>query len=155
MRSLSQKTKYALRALRVLAREGKDKPLQISQLAESERIPRKFLEAILLELRNKGILQSKKGKGGGYALLKRPDDISLGAIVRVFDGPLATLPCVSEIAFRKCEECEDVRTCGTRAVFKEVRDATAKVLDGTSLADLMKRDEALKAAETPAISYSI
>jgi Rrf2 family protein len=142
-------------ALKVLARDGRERPVLISQLAEQENIPKKFLEAILLELRNKGILQSKKGKGGGYQLLKRPEEISLGTIVRLFDGPLALLPCVSETAFVKCAECEDARTCGTRSIFKEVRDAAAHILDGTSLAEIIQRGEALKASENTNIFYQI
>jgi Rrf2 family protein len=144
MRSLSQKTKYALRALQVLAREQARGPILISELAEKDAIPRKFLELILLELKNQGILQSKKGKGGGYFLRKAPEKVSLGQIVRIFDGPLAPLPCVSESAFMKCDDCTDEVTCGLRSVMKEVRDATAKVLDNTTLADLVKRADRLK-----------
>ena len=144
MRTLSQKTKYALRALQLLAREQARGPILISELAEKDGIPRKFLELILLELKNQGLLQSKKGKGGGYFLRKAPDKIPLGQIVRIFDGPLAPLPCVSESAFMKCDECADEATCGLRSVMKEVRDATAKVLDNTTLADLVKRADRLK-----------
>jgi Rrf2 family protein len=144
MKSLSQKTKYALQALQVLAREHGKGPILISDLAVKEAIPKKFLELILLELKNQGILQSKKGKGGGYFLLKPPEKITLGQIIRVFDGPLAPLPCASESAFRKCDECRDVATCGTRYVMKEVRDAMAKIVDSTTLADLLKRVELLE-----------
>ncbi len=144
MRSLSQKTKYALRALQFLARENKQTYVLIAELAEKEHLPRKFLELILLELKNQGILQSKKGKGGGYALRRPPEKISLGEIIRTFDGPLAPLPCVSERAFMKCDECRDVETCGTRFVMKEVRDAMAHILDRTTLADVVKRSEMLE-----------
>src|SRR5262249_4921641 len=123
MKTLSQKTRYALRALEVLVEEHGKGPLLISELAEREQIPKKFLELILLELKNQGILQSKKGKGGGYFLRKEPSRVTLGQVIRIFDGPLAPLPCVSESAYLKCAECVDETTCATRQVMKEVRDA--------------------------------
>jgi Rrf2 family protein len=136
---LSMKAKYALRALLRLAEEHGKGPVLISDLAEREHIPKKFLELILLDLKNKGILHSKKGKGGGYLLGKPPEAIAIGQVIRLLDGPLAPLPCVSQIAYRKCEECPDEKTCGIRLVMKEVRDATAEILDGTSLARLLKQ----------------
>lgn len=139
---LSQKTKYALRALQVLAREREQGPVQIATLAEREDIPRKFLEQILLELNNHGILQSKRGKGGGYQLRKRPEDVRLGEVVRLFDGPLAPTPCASERAFRPCDDCKDPDGCAIRGVMREVRDATARILDHQSLADLLQRADA-------------
>jgi Rrf2 family protein len=138
---LSNKAKYALRALFALSKKYNEGPVLISDLAAEEGIPKKFLELILLELKNQGILQSKKGRGGGYFLGKNPDSITLGQIIRILDGPLAPLPCVSQIAYRKCEECEDEATCGIRIVMKEVRDATASILDGASLADVLARVE--------------
>ena len=111
----------------------------IAELAEREHIPHKFLELILLELRNAGILRSKKGKGGGYALARPPREVTLGQIIRVVDGPLAPIPCVSERAYARCEECVSEESCGTRMVMKEVRDAIAKILDGTTLADVCER----------------
>jgi Rrf2 family protein len=144
MKSLSQKTKYALRALQHLARLNKQEPVLIAELADKEHLPKKFLEMILLELKNAGVLYSKKGKGGGYYLRKSPDQIRLGEVIRIFDGPLAPLPCVSERSFMQCEECADAETCGTRFVMKEVRDGMAKVLDGTSIADLVRRSDALQ-----------
>ena len=136
---LSNKAKYALRALFALSQKYNQGPVLISDLATEEGIPKKFLELILLELKNQGILQSKKGKGGGYFLGKNPDSVTLGQVIRILDGPLAPLPCVSQIAYRKCEECEDEATCGIRIVMKEVRDATAKILDGASLAGVLER----------------
>lgn len=133
---LSKKAKYALQALLQLAEEYDRGPVLIADLAEREGIPKKFLELILLELRNQGILQSKKGKGGGYFLGKPPKAITLGQVIRILDGPLAPLPCVSQTAYMKCQECRDEETCGIRLVMKQVRDATAKVLDSTSLADV-------------------
>jgi Rrf2 family protein len=139
MRALSQKTKYALRALQYLARAEGSGPVLISRLARDEQIPQKFLEAILLDLKNHGVLQSKKGKGGGYLLLKPADAITLGEVIRLFDGPIAPLPCASEKAFKKCDECPDLHACPTRSVMKEVRDAMAAILDRTSIADLQTR----------------
>jgi Rrf2 family protein len=136
---LSHKTKYALKALMVLAKEYGQGPVLISDIAQREDIPRKFLELILLELKNQGILQSKRGKGGGYLLGRAPHQVSVGQIVRVLEGPVAPLPCVSKTAYMRCRECRDERTCGIRLIMKEVRDATAKILDSTTLADLLKR----------------
>jgi Rrf2 family protein len=155
MTTLSRKARYALRALYALANEETRAPVLIADLAERERIPRKFLELILLELRNAGILISKKGKGGGYALARAPADVTLGQIIRVVDGPLAPIPCVSERAYVRCEECVSEESCGTRMVMKEVRDAIAKILDGTTLADV--RDRVGKVGRGPGlnVAYSI
>jgi Rrf2 family protein len=98
--------------------------------------PKKFLEAILLELKRHGLLHSKKGKGGGYFLGRKPTEITVGQVIRVLDGPLALTPCVSQTAYRKCDECLDEKTCGVRLAMKEVRDATAEILDHTTLAGL-------------------
>jgi Rrf2 family protein len=136
---LSNKAKYALRALFALSKKYGQGPVLISDLATEEGIPKKFLELILLDLKNQGILQSKKGKGGGYFLGKNPDSVTLGQVIRILDGPLAPLPCVSQTAYRKCDECEDETTCGIRIVMKEVRDATARIVDGVSLADVLTR----------------
>lgn len=158
MRVLSQKTKYALRALQYLALRRHEGPVLISDLSEDEKIPRKFLELILLELKNNGLLQSKKGKGGGYALRKAPAEITLGQVIRLFDGPVALMPCVSESAYSACPECHDEAICGTRFFMKEVRDATAKILDGTTIADVLSRSQLLeskRALSSPATGYQI
>jgi Rrf2 family protein len=144
MKMLQKKSKYAIRALLALARNSDRGPMLIADLAAKERIPKKFLELILLELRNKGILQSKKGKGGGYFLGRKPEAISLGEVIRALDGPLAPVPCVSHTAYRACDECEDELTCGIRAVMHDVRDATAAILDRESLADLLHRIDRLQ-----------
>lgn len=136
---LSQKSKYALKASIALAREFGQGPMLISDIAQTEQIPRKFLELILLELRNKGILQSRKGKGGGYFLARAPGHVTLGEILRVVEGPLAPIPCVSKTAYMECRDCRDEKTCGVRMVMKEVRDATARILDSTTLADVLGR----------------
>jgi Rrf2 family protein len=139
---LSKKSKYGLKAVLVLAEESGRGPVLISELADRQRLPRKFLEAILLELKRHGILQSKKGKGGGYFLRHAPSEITLGQVIRVLEGPLALTPCVSQTAYMKCEECLDEETCGIRLAMKEVRDATAHILDNTTLAGLNARSRA-------------
>ena len=136
---LSMKAKYGLRAMSALAREYGHGPVLIADLSKREQIPRKFLELILLDLKKKGILRSKKGKGGGYLLSRAPATVSVGELVRALDGPLALLPCVSQTAYRRCDECIDEMTCGIRSVMKEVRDRTAEILDGTTLEDLILR----------------
>ena len=136
---LSRKSKYGLKALLVLAQEAGPEPMLISELASREAIPRKFLEAILLELKRHGVVHSRKGKGGGYFLRREPADITFGEVIRVLDGPLAAVPCVSHTAYMRCEECLDEPTCGVRIAMKEVRDATAHILDHTTLADVNAR----------------
>ncbi|WP_187261268.1 RrF2 family transcriptional regulator [Pontibacter beigongshangensis] len=138
---LSKKAKYALKALLYLTRQQNAGLVIISDIAEKERIPRKFLEAILVDLKTNGILHSVRGKKGGYSLAKDPAEISVGNIIRMIDGPLAPIPCVSHQYYRKCDECMDEATCEIRIVMKKVRDATAAILDTTFLSDL----EALKA----------
>jgi Rrf2 family protein len=142
---LSKKAKYAIKALLALADQEGDEPTRIADLAKAEQIPPKFLEFILLGLRNHGMLQSRKGKGGGYRLARDPADIYLGQIVRLFDGPLAPVPCASQTAYVRCADCRNEAVCGVHLAMKEVRDATARVLDGTSLASL--RDQVHKASE--------
>jgi Rrf2 family protein len=146
---LSNKAKYALQALFALSEKYNQGPVLIADLAAKEGIPKKFLELILLELKKHGILQSKKGRGGGYFLGKNPDSVTLGQVIRILDGPLAPLPCVSQTAYRKCEECEDETTCGIRIVMKEVRDATARIVDGVSLADVLARVESVGRQQKP------
>lgn len=141
MISLTQKAKYALKALVFLAKEYDSGPVLITTIAESEGISRKFLELILLELKNHGVLQSKKGRGGGYWLARPPEDIYLGAIIRIFEGALAPLPCASKRYYRRCEECRDEATCEVRAVMLEVKQATLRVLDTTSLQDTLQLPE--------------
>lgn len=151
---LSRKSKYALKALLVLTEEYGKEALLIADIADREKIPKRFLELILLELKNQGILRSKKGKGGGYALNKPPSAISVGQVLRMIEGTLAPLPCVSKTSYERCEECKDERTCGIRILMKEVRDSTARILDSTSLADVSKRSQ-LIAIGRDALQYSI
>jgi Rrf2 family protein len=135
---LSQKTKYGLKALCLLARESLSGPMLVADIADRERIPKKFLEAILLDLKHTGIVQSKKGKGGGYMLGRSPDRIRVGDIVRVLNGPLALIGCVSETAYHPCAECVDEPTCAVRLLMKDVRDATANILDRRTLAEVAR-----------------
>ncbi len=140
---LSKKSKYAIKALLALAEHGAEEPMRIADIAEQESLPQKFLELILLDLRNAGVVQSRKGKGGGYLLARPADRIMLGQVVRLFDGPLAPVPCASQTAYVPCEDCADEATCGVRLAMKEVRDATAKILDHTSLATIRRRQAAV------------
>jgi Rrf2 family protein len=138
---ISKKAKYGLKALLMLAQVHGEEPVLIVDIAERERIPKKFLELILLELKRHGLVQSKKGKGGGYFLARNPGSITLGDVIRFLDGPIALVPCVSRTAYRKCDDCDDEATCGIRIVMKEVRDAMGLILDGTTLADVLKQAE--------------
>jgi len=135
---LSQKCKYALQALLVMARENSDELLLVSDIAEKENLPKKFLEAILLELNRNGLVRSRRGRGGGYALAKAPEAITFGQVVRIMDGPLAPLSCVSVNYYRRCDDCKDEQTCAIRKVMRRVRDAIAHELDGTTLADAVR-----------------
>lgn len=145
---LSKKAKYALKALLYLTKNADKGLVLISEIANSERIPRKFLEAILVDLKTQGVLQSTRGKNGGYSLAKDPAQISVGNVVRMIDGPLAPIPCVSHLYYRKCDECLNEETCEIRLVMKKVRDATASILDTTYLSDLQKINVILKEEES-------
>ena len=139
MRTISKKTLYTLRALYSLTRTYGGPPTLIAEMAERESIPKRFLEQILLNLKRLGLVDSKKGLHGGYFLVKSPEGLTMGALIRMIEGPLAPLPCASETAYRKCDECPDPKTCETRTVMREVRDATARVLDQTTIAALCRR----------------
>lgn len=145
---ISKKTKYALNALVYLGREYGRGPILISQIAEHEKIPQKFLEAILLDLKNVGILNSKKGKGGGYYLLRDPHEVNVAEVMRLFDGAIALLPCVTYRYYERCEECKDEATCGIRDVFRQVRNETVKILKGNTLASIMTREDKLQTKKT-------
>src|SRR5262245_24875101 len=123
---LSKKTKYAIVALVRLAREHDKGPLLIGHIAERDNMPKKFLETILLELKNAGILGSKKGKGGGYYLLRKPGQVNLAEVIRLFDGAIALLPCATKKYYERCEECENEAVCGIRDIALEVREKTVK-----------------------------
>jgi Rrf2 family protein len=136
---LSKKAKYGLKAVLELAQSTDHRPVLVAELAERQGLPKKFLEAILLELKHHGLLQSRKGRGGGYLLGRQPRSITVGQVIRVLDGPLALVPCVSQMSYMKCDECVDEETCGVRIAMKQVRDATAGILDHMSLAALNAR----------------
>lgn len=157
MRQISKRTQYGLRALYSLARNYGRGPTLITQLSKEEIVPKKYLEQILLSLKEAGFVSSKRGKGGGYALAQPPDQITLGAVIRNMEGPIAPLPCASDMHFRKCDECVDVETCGTRIVMREVRDAMVAILDKTTIATVARKvEEAEKRKRSKAaLTYEI
>jgi Rrf2 family protein len=132
---LSQKTRYALKALLELAALPAGAPLSSAAISARRTIPGKFLEAILVELQRDGLVRAKRGRSGGYQLAQSAGAISFGGVVRLMEGPLALLPCVSETRYLRCADCADFRTCELRRVFRSVRDSTAAILDGWTLAD--------------------
>ena len=152
--ALSSRAKYATRALLDLSLHVDDGPVQIHDIAERQQIPVKFLEQILLLLKRAGFVQSRKGPGGGYFLAKTPREITLGAVVRTLDGPLAPISCVSVSGYTECG-CPEPETCGLRAAFKEARDALAAVLDGTTFADILDRHQKLHAQHDGIVDYVI
>jgi Rrf2 family protein len=146
---LTKKAKYALKAALYLARRESGGPVLIAEIAADEKIPKKFLESILLTMKNRGILASRKGRGGGYALARPSGQVSFGEIVRMMDGPLAPVPCVSVTAYHGCEECPSEEACEIRRVMRRVRDAISEVLDATTLADAVRRAGASTARNAP------
>jgi Rrf2 family protein len=132
---LSQKAKYAIKALLSLARSQDGALMQSAEIARSNNIPKKFLDLIFFELRGHGLIYSTRGREGGYALSQPAEEISIATIVRAVDGPLAPLPCASVTSYRRCSDCDDERTCEVRKMMREVRDAAANILDNTSLAE--------------------
>jgi Rrf2 family protein len=140
---LSKKAQYSILALVKLAKEYNNGPVLISRISDSERIPKKFLELILFDLKQAGILGSKKGKGGGYYLIRKPDEITLADIIRHVDGAIALIPCVTYKYYQPCQHCKDEMTCGIRSIIKDVRDETVNILKKISLSDIIKREEKL------------
>ncbi|HMK89570.1 MAG TPA: Rrf2 family transcriptional regulator [Methylocystis sp.] len=134
---LSNKAKYGLKALMHLA--GSEEQCLAGDIAKDNNIPRKFLDAILVELRNAGILNSRKGKGGGYRLARPAEKITVGQIIRILDGPLAPIPCASKTAYQKCSDCPNEETCAIHDIMLDVRDSIALILDRTSIASLRSR----------------
>ena len=131
---LSQKARYALHAVIVLAKQEPHEPMMIADIAKAAKVPRKFLEQILLELRKRGILRSQRGRVGGYMLGRSAKEISFADIIRVIDGPLALAPCVSVTAYSRCGDCVDERRCAIRGALMHARDATAKALETHTIA---------------------
>ena len=140
---ISQRARYAFKALIVLARAG-SAGMQIRDIAEQEQIPRKFLEQILLSMKAGGLITSRRGREGGYALLKDAEAISLGSVLRMIDGPIAPLPCLSKTAYRKCDDCPSEELCGVRAGFAEAYEASLRVLEVMTIAQAMKAAEGKK-----------
>ena len=135
---LNKKTQYALQALMHLAEQKEAGPVLIAEIARKKKIPLKFLENILLELRNAGILESKKGKGGGYFLKVPPNKIKLADIIRRIDGPIAMLPCASLYFYERCKNCDE-KNCGLHDTMVQVRDANLKILESKTVADLIRK----------------
>lgn len=144
---LSKRGEYGLRAMITLAEStasgGAPSMMQIKEISQREQISPKFLEQILLTLKNAGLLHSKMGVGGGYYLARPANEITLGQIFRVLDGPIAPIKCVSQMAYEPCD-CPDEQTCGLRLAMSDVRNAIANILDNTSLADITERQNALR-----------
>lgn len=134
---LSKKTKYGLKALTYLASIDSKAPVQIAEIAKHENISQKFLESILLTLRRNGFLGSKKGKGGGYYLIKDPNDIPMTSVMRVLEGPIAMVPCVSLNFYEKCDDCPDEHQCSVNKLMLQVRDSALEVYRNNTLADLI------------------
>ena len=132
---LSMKTQYAFQALMCMAQQPNNNPVLIAEISEQRLIPIKFLENILLQLRKAGLLESKKGKGGGYYFAKNPADIKLSYVMRLLDGPIALLPCVSLNFYSKCKGCEE-NCCGLNKIMANVRDASLAILENSTVADI-------------------
>ncbi len=133
---LSKKSQYAFKALTYLTEKFDEGPVLISEIARKKKIPLKFLENILLELKKAGILESKKGKGGGYFLKQRPDKVKVATIIRLVNGPIAMLPCVSLYFYERCKNCNE-KHCGLHDMMIEVRDATLNIVENRTLKDLI------------------
>lgn len=143
------KAKYALRAMCALARSGEER-LQAHELAQRSRVPGKFLETILVDLRGAGFIDSRRGQRGGHALTREPERIMIGDLIRAIDGPLAPVRCASVTAYEPCRDCPDPEACALRALMRESRDALSQVLDRRNLRDFAEAD-ALAATGHPAV----
>ncbi len=139
---LSQKTRYALRSLLFLAERGGTVPVQIARIAETQAVPRKYLELIMLDLKKAGFVTSRRGPGGGYTLARPAAEISFVEVVRTMDGPIAMVPCASMNFYARCGDCHDEATCAIRRVMGAVRDEAERILAGTSLADAARLETA-------------
>ena len=152
---ISMRSKYGLKALGYMARKSDKDSFLIAEIAQAEGIPKKFLEAILLILKNSGMLSSRKGPGGGYSLAKSPTAITIGAVVRAFEGDLVSLHCLSESAHASCPECTDEDTCGIKLVMADVEKALSSVLDSTTLADMLQRSEFERQKKQQVVDFAI
>jgi len=144
---LSKKAQYAFYALKFLAENTDKGPILIGEIAEAEKLPKKFLETILLDLKNMGVVSSKKGKGGGYYMIKKAEDITIADVVRYFDGAIALLPCATYNYYEKCSQCRDEECCGMRSVVKAIRDETVNVMKMFSIQDILLHEKKLKQAK--------
>lgn len=135
---ISQKAKYAFKALVVLARAGIGTSLQTEEIARKAAVPRKFLEQILLQLKSHGLIASRRGRAGGYALVMRPEMITVSQVLRIVDGPIAPLGCISRTAYRRCPDCSNEAECGVRRMFAETYSATLQMMEETTLADAFR-----------------
>lgn len=147
---LSQKTRYALKALMELAALPAGATLSSAAISARRAIPAKFLEAILVELKHDGLVRGRRGRSGGYQLARSAEDISFGSVVRLTEGPLALLPCVSLTQYRHCADCAGFRACELKKVFRSVRDSAASILDGWTLADARRANGSLPATHIDA-----
>jgi Rrf2 family protein len=152
---ISKKTIYAFKALIHLAGVPDGQPVLIAELARAENIPRKFLEFILLSMRKGGLLQSRVGKGGGYTLALPPNRITVASILRILEGDLAPLQCLSTTNYARCEECRDEATCGIRLTMADVDTALATVLNRLTLADMLERSETARQQIHKVVDYTI
>lgn len=152
---ISRRTKYALQALGRLAASPAGEPVLIADLAAHEHIPRKYLEAILVTLRKGGVLQSRVGRGGGYQLALPAAEITLERVVRLLEGEFAPLPCLTDDDPVRCEECDDLATCGTRLVMADVKRAVTGTLAALTVADLVERSREAAARRRGAVDFSI
>jgi Rrf2 family protein len=141
---LSQKARYALHALFVLAARQSADPMMIADIAAEAKVPRKFLEQILLDLKKRGVVHSHRGKYGGYTLGRTPEEISFAEVLRIIDGPLALSPCASRTAYRKCDDCEDENACAIRRLLLQVRDATSELLEKSTIAQAIAFEKGKK-----------
>ncbi|CAN5366895.1 Rrf2 family transcriptional regulator [soil metagenome] len=146
---ISQKAKYAFKALFHLAEQPHNASLQIEEIAAGAGVPRKFLEHILLDRKHKGIVASRRGRTGGYTLIKRPQDLTIGNVLRAVDGPIAPLPCISRTAYRRCSDCSDEKTCPVRRLFADTYAAQLLLLDGTTLHDAIRGRTPTEVARMP------
>lgn len=152
---ISKKTKYALQALGYLAEHSVGEPILISELARNEKIPRKFLEAILVALRKGGVLKSKIGKGGGYMLASAPASITIGRVVSILEGGFDLVQCLNDNVNVVCEECADPDSCGIRLVMGDVKKAIDSVLGSTTLADMLERSDIARRQKSKIVDFSI
>jgi len=144
---LTKKAKYAIKAMIYLSKKKKGEHALISEISEDERIPKKFLEAILLDLRKAGYLGSKKGKGGGYYLIKPAEEVNMADVLRLFEGAIALVPCVAHKYYERCDECVDEETCAIREVFRIVREQTVNILKENNFAEVISKEKKLKRAK--------